>query len=328
MDLSTTYLGLNLRNPLVIGASPLTSEVDGCRQLEDAGAGALVLPSLFQEQILRESEEFTTRMTEGAESFPEALSYFPDFDDSYIGPQSYLDHIRAVKEAVDIPVIASLNGLTTGGWTDYSRLMQEAGADALELNIYFLPADPSMSSGAVEKIYTSVLSEVKITTSIPVAVKLNPWFSSLGNVVQQLDEAEADALVLFNRFYQPTINLDTLEVEPELVLSTPFASRLALRWVALLSGRVQADLSASSGIHSAEDVLRLLLAGADTTQLVATLLQNGPEHLKVILSGVQEWMERHEYDSVAALRGSVNAATVADPTAFERANYIKSLYSW
>ncbi len=328
MDLSTDYLGLSLKNPLVVGASPLTAEPDGCRQLEDAGAAALVLPSLFQEQIIRESEEFTTRMTEGTESFPEALTYFPDFDDTYIGPQSYLEHIRAVKEAVDIPVIASLNGITTGGWTDYSRLMQEAGADALELNIYFLPTDPTMSAGAVEELYLGVLAETKLTTSIPIAVKLSPWFSAIANLATRIDEEGADGLVLFNRFYQPTINLETLEVEPDLVLSTPFASRLPLRWIALLSSHISASLAATSGVHSHEDVLRLLLAGADAVQLVAVLMQNGTAGLTPILKDMQAWMEEKEYDSVAQLKGSLNAATVADPAAFERANYMKTLHSW
>jgi len=328
MDLKTSYMGLKLSNPIVPGASPLTGDVESCKQLEDAGAAALVLPSLFQEQIMHESEEFSRRMLEGTESFPEALTYFPNFDDGYIGPESYLEHIRKVKGAVDIPVIASLNGITTGGWVDYSRLMVEAGADALELNIYFLATDTTMTGGAVENIYSSILLETKLATKIPIAVKISPYFSALANMVRQLDDDGADGIVLFNRFYQPDIDLEKLEVVPDLVMSTPFANRTSLRWIAILHGHLNASLAAAQGIHSHEDVLKMIMVGADITQVTACLLQLGTDHLGTILKNLTFWMEEKEYESLEQLKGSLSQKSVADPAAFERANYMKSLHCW
>lgn len=328
MDLKTSYMGLELRNPLVPASSPLTEDLDKCKELEDAGAAAIVLPSLFQEQIMHESEELSRRMLEGTDSFPEALTYFPDFESGYMGPETYLEHIRKAKDALDIPVIASLNGITTGGWVDYSRLMQEAGADALELNVYFLPTDPTMSSSAVEELYISILAETKLAINVPIAMKLSPYFSAIANMAVKLDETGVDALVLFNRFYQPNIDLDELEVKPDLVLSTQFASRLPMRWIAILYGRIEASLAATQGIHSHEDVIRLLMAGADITQLAAVLLKNGTAYLGTILNDLQTWMEEREYDSVTQMKGSMSHRSVTDPAAFERANYMKTIHSW
>ncbi|MFC1499654.1 dihydroorotate dehydrogenase-like protein [Candidatus Zixiibacteriota bacterium] len=328
MDLKTSYMGLELSNPLVPGASPLTADVESCKQLEDAGAAALVLPSLFQEQIMHESEELSRRMSEGSDSFPEALTYFPDFDDGFIGPESYLEHIRKVKEAVDIPVIASLNGITTGGWVDYSQLMVQAGADALELNIYFLATETDMTSGAIEMLYSSILQETKLAIKKPVAVKIAPYFSALANMVKRLDDDGADAVVLFNRFYQPDIDLENLEVVPDLVMSTPYANRTSLRWIAILYGHLTASLGAAQGIHSHEDVLKMVMAGADITQITACLLQNGSSYLGTILENMTKWMEEKEYESLEQLKGSLSQKSVADPAAFERANYMKTLYSW
>jgi len=328
MDLKTSYMGLDLSSPLVPGASPLTGDVDSCKQLEDVGAAALVLPSLFQEQIMHESEEYSRRMTEGTESFSEALTYFPNFDEGFIGPESYLEHIRKVKEAVDIPVIASLNGITTGGWVDYSCLMIEAGADALELNIYFLPTDTNMTSGAVEKLYSSILLETKLAIKAPIAVKISPYFSALANMVKQLDDDGADGVVLFNRFYQPDIDLENLEVVPNLVMSTPFANRTSLRWIAVLFGHIDASLAASQGIHTHEDVLKMVMAGADITQVTACLLKNGIPWLGTMLADLTKWMEEKEYESIEQMKGSLSQKSVADPAAFERANYMKVLHSW
>ncbi|MFC1530247.1 dihydroorotate dehydrogenase-like protein [Gemmatimonadota bacterium] len=328
MDLKTSYMGLDLSNPLVPGASPLTATVESCKELEDAGAAALVLPSLFQEQIMHESEELSRRMHEGSDSFSEALSYFPNFNEDFIGPESYLEHIRKVKEAVDIPVIASLNGITTGGWVDYSQLMVQAGADALELNIYFLATDIEMNSGGVEALYSSILQETKLALKKPVAVKIAPYFSALANMVKQLDDDGADAIVLFNRFYQPDIDLENLEVIPDLVMSTPYASRTSLRWIAILYGHLSASLAASQGIHTHEDVLKMVMAGADITQVTACLLKNGIPYLGTMLADVTKWMEEKEYESITQMKGSMSQKSVADPAAFERANYMKTLYSW
>ena len=328
MDLTTTYMGLELKNPLVPAASPLTGRVDTCRELEDSGAAAIVLPSLFEERIIRDSQELSHHMVHGTESFAEATTYLPDLDTSYLGPESYLDLIRKLKESLDIPVIASLNGVTTGGWIDYAKLMEDAGADGIELNVYFVATDLETSSAAVEEMYLSVLSETKMTVRIPVAMKLSPYFTSVANMAHRLDEAGADAIVLFNRFYQPTIDLEELEVRADLELSTPFESRLPLRWIGILYGRIKASLGATKGIHSHEEVLKMLMAGADVTMPASALLKNGASHLGVMLDGLQEWMEEREYDSISLMKGSMSQRSVADPLTFERANYLKTLHSW
>jgi dihydroorotate dehydrogenase (fumarate) len=329
MDLRTTYMGLELRNPLVPSSSPLTQDLDKCRQLEDAGAAAVVVHSLFEEQITHESHELSFHMTRGTESFAEALTYFPDLaGDEYLGPGEYLEHIRRLKEALEIPVFGSLNGVTPGGWVEYAKMIEEAGADGLELNVYYVATDLRRSAAEVEQLYLDILTETKKQVKIPVAMKLSPYFSSLADMARRLDEAQADALVLFNRFYQPTIDLESLEVRPDLVLSTSAEGRLPLRWIAILFGRLDAGLAASTGVHTHLDVLRLLMAGADVTMMASALMLNGVRHLSTVLSDLQDWMVEKEYTSVEQMKGSMSQQAVADPAAFERANYIKTLYSW
>ena len=328
MDLSTTYMGLKLRSPLVPSAGPLTAAVGSIRALEDAGAGAVVLHSLFEEQLSHEAEALDYHLTEGTESFAEALSYFPEVDEYRLGPDQYLELISGAKEAVDIPVIASLNGVTPGGWTAYAKQMQEAGADALELNVYYVATDPNMSAEDVEKRYTDVMNAVKSNVSIPVAMKLSPFFSATGAMAKRLDQAGADALVLFNRFYQPDIDLDELEVVPNLVLSSSHEMRLPLRWIAVLYGKVEASLAATSGVATGYDVLKLLMAGADVAQTCSALLRKGDGQVKTMLTEMTNWMEEHEYESVEQMKGSMSQKSVADPSAFERANYMKALANY
>ncbi len=328
MDLSTTYLGLTLRSPLVPSACPLTWRVDEIKRAEDAGAGAIVLPSMFEEQIQREREELDSALEQGTQSFAEALDYFPQVGEFRLGAEDYLDHIRAAKAAVKIPVIASLNGASLGGWTEYAKEIQEAGADALELNIYYIPTDPDLTSADVEKTYLDILKAVKGTVTIPVAVKLSPFFSSMAHVARELDRAGADGLVLFNRFYQPDIDLETLEIEHSLLLSTPQARRLPLRWVAILHGRVKASLAATSGIHTASDALKVLMAGADAAMLCSVLLRKGMPQVGAIIEEMRKWMEQHEYESIAQLKGSLSQKNCPDPAAFERAQYMKVISTW
>jgi len=328
MDLTTQYLGFKLRTPLVPSASPLCDDLDNLRRMEDAGAGAVVLKSLFEEQLKQESAELDFHLTHGTESFAEALSYFPEPKEFRLGPEDYLDLVAQAKQALKIPVIASLNGTSVGGWTEYARKIQDAGADALELNIYYIPTQAELTSTQVEKTYVDILKAVKAAVSIPVAVKLSPFFSSLANMAAQLDQAGADALVLFNRFYQPDINLETLEVEHSVLLSTPQARRLPLRWVAILYGRIRAGLAATSGIHSAADVLKTLMAGAQVTMLCSVLVKKGIEHLKTVEREMRVWMEEHEYESVQQMIGSLSQKHCADPSAFERAQYMRALTSW
>ncbi len=328
MDLSTTYLGLNLRSPLVPSASPITAELDGLKRAEDAGAGAVVLPSVFEEQIRRESAELDIALEQGAESFAEALSYLPQPSEFRIGPDDYLDHIQAAKKALGIPVIASLNGASLGGWTDYARKIQQAGANAIELNIYCIPTDPNLTAAEVEKTYIDILKGVKGAVTIPVAVKLSPFFSNMASMAWQLDQAGANGLVLFNRFYQPDINLATLEVEHSLLLSTPQARRLPLRWVALLFGRIKASLAATSGIHTAHDALKMLMAGADVTMLCSVLLRKGVSHIAEIQTEMTQWLTEHEYESVSQLKGSMSQQNCPDPSAFERAQYMRVISTW
>ncbi len=328
MDLSTKYLGLNLRSPLVPSASPITAELDQLKRAEDAGAGAVVLPSVFEEQIRRETDEIELALEQGTESFAEALSYFPRPAEFRIGPEAYLEHIQAAKRALKIPVIASLNGASLGGWTDYAKQIQQAGADALELNIYYIPTDPALSALDVENTYLDILKAVKSAVSIPVAVKLSPFFSNMANMAQKLDQAGADGLVLFNRFYQPDINLDTLEIEHSLNLSTPQARRLPLRWIAILFGRLNASLAATSGTHTAADALKFLMVGADVTMLCSVLLQKGVGYIAEIEKEMVKWLAEHEYESVAQLKGSLSQKKCPDPSAFERAQYMRVISTW
>ncbi len=327
IDLKTNYLGLLLRTPLVASASPLSQELDGIRHLEDAGASAIVLYSLFEEQLRQESIELEYHLTEGTDSFAEASSFFPQPNEFHVGPEGYLNHIRRAKEAVAVPVIASLNHSTLGGWARYARQIEQAGADAIECNIYFIPTDEEVSGAEIEKKYVDILREVKISVRIPVAVKLSPFFSNMANMAKQLDQAGADALVLFNRFYQPDINLDELEIQPNVLLSTPQDLRLPLTWIGILYGRIHANLAATSGVHGPEDVIKLLMVGADVTMLCSALLRNGIDHLRKVEAGVLAWMEKHEYQSVQQMKGSMSQIRCPNPSAFERAQYMKAVKS-
>src|SRR5271169_1879333 len=325
IDLTTSYLGLQLRTPLVASASPLSQEIDGIRRLEDAGASAIVLYSLFEEQLRQEGFELEKHLAEGANSFAEAASFFPQPDEFRLGPEGYLNHIHRAKISTSIPIIASLNGTTVGGWTQYAKLIEQAGADALECNIYSIPTDPELTSDAVEQQYFEILKAVKSAVTIPVAVKLSPFFSNMANMAKRLDAAGATGLVLFNRFYQPDINLDELEIQPNVLLSTPQALRLPLTWIGLLYGRIRASLAATSGVHGPEDVVKLLMVGADVTMLCSNLLQNGIGHLKLIEDGLLQWMEKHEYESVQQMKGSMSQIRCPNPSAFERAQYMKAV---
>ena len=328
MDLTTSYLGLPLRSPLVPSASPLSEDVDNIRRMEDAGAAAVVLFSLFEEQLVRDRLELHEHLLAGTESFAEALTYFPEPAEFHLGPERYLEHIRRAKAAVAIPVIASLNGNSLGGWTDYARQMQEAGADAIELNVYHMATNAEETADAVEQSYVDILRAVKSVVSIPVALKIGPFFRNMARMARRLDEAGADGLVLFNRFYQPDIDLEALEVRPHVLLSTPQAMRLPLTWIGILHGRLRADLAATSGVHAAKDVLKLLMVGANVTMLCSSLLQRGIEHLRTVECALREWMEAHEYQSVRQMRGSMSQQNVADASAFERAHYVSSLQTY
>lgn len=328
LDLTTTYLGLDLKNPLVASASPLTKRLDYLHRLEEAGASAIVMYSLFEEQITHESAELDHYLSRGTHSFAEALSYFPDLERYNIGPERYLDHLHRAKAAVKIPIIGSLNGISPGGWVNYARKIEEAGADALELNIYYLPTDPNMSSMELEENYVNLVKEVRAAVTLPLALKLSPFFTSLPHVARRFVEAGANGLVLFNRFYQPDIDLEALEVLPNLDLSTSQEMRLPLRWIALLSSQLQTDFALTSGIHTARDVVKAVMAGANVAMMTSVLLVNGINHLAHILAHMQIWMEEHEYTSIAQMRGSMNQRAVTEPAAFERANYLKALNSF
>lgn len=328
MDLSTSYLGLDLRTPLVVSASPLSQEISNIKRMEDAGASAVVLYSLFEEQIRQEERALHHYTTQGTESFAEALSYFPEPSEYHLAPQEYLNHIRKAKEAVSIPVIASINGTEVGDWLHYGKLMEEAGADAIELNIYAIPTDPDLAAADVERNYINILKCLRASVTVPVAVKLSPFFSNTANMAKRLVEAGANGLVLFNRFYQPDIDLESLEVVPHVVLSSSQARRLPLRWIAILYGRIKADLAATSGIHHAQDVLKMLMAGANVTMMCSTLLRNGIDHIRTVEKEMREWMEVHEYESVKQMQGSMSQKKIADPSSFERAQYMKTLQSY
>lgn len=328
MDLTTSYLGLSLKHPVVAAASPLSTTVEGILRLEEAGAAAIVLPSLFEEQIDAEAHHLDHYLGYAADSFAEALSYFPEASRYRIGPEAYLERVAAARDLTSIPIIGSLNGVSPGGWTEYARLIEQAGAHALELNVYFLPTDLRMSGSDVETLYLDVLRDVRRTVSIPVAMKLSPYFSATAHMAARLADAGADGLVLFNRFYQPDFDLESLTVAPRLVLSTDWELRLPLRWVAILYGRVPADLAITSGAHSYEDVLKGVMAGASAVMLASELLQHGIGRLGEIVHGLTVWMTEHEYTSISQMRGSMSQMCVAEPAAFERANYLKVLQSW
>lgn len=328
MDLTTTYMGLKLKNPIVPSASPLSYNLDSVKSLEDNGASAIVLYSLFEEQITHESGELDHYLSYGTESYAEATTYFPEPEDFNLGPYAYLDHIAACKKAVDIPIIASLNGVSKGGWVQYAKNIQDAGADGLELNIYYIPTNSSLTSQEVEAMYIDTLSAIKEKIDIPVAVKLSPYFTSLANMAKRLDQAGANALVLFNRFYQPDFDLDKLEVVPNLVLSTNWEMRLPLRWIAILHSNIKASLAATSGIHHPEDVIKVMMAGGDVAMVCSELLMNGVGRINDLLVGVEKWMEENEYVSIEQMKGSMSQKSVGEPAAFERANYMKTLQSY
>ncbi len=325
MDLSTNYLGLHLNNPIVPSASPLSRSVDSMKRLEDAGAAAIVMYSLFEEQIAHEAAELDHYLNYGTESYAEALTYFPEPKEYNLGPDEYVELLHKAKQSLAIPVIGSLNGISVGGWIDYAKKIQQAGADAIELNVYYIPTDPELTGAEVEDRYLEVLHAVKQEITIPVAMKLSPFFSSMAHMAKRLDMAGANGLVLFNRFYQPDIDLETLDVVPGVVLSTPMAMRLPLRWIGILYGKVKASLAATSGIHTAHDVLKMLMVGADVTMMCSALLKNGPQHITSVLGDLRQWMLEHEYVSVSQMKGSMSQKSIADPAAFERANYMKAL---
>ncbi len=328
MDLSTNYLGLSLKNPLVPSSSPLSADIDKIKVMEDQGASAVVLHSLFEEQINFEALEINYYTTQHAEWFPEALSYFPEPEKYHFGPEEYLEHIQKAKAAVDIPIIASLNGVTDGGWLRYAKEISEAGADALELNMYYIPTDIYLAGAEVEKLYVNILKAVKKEVAMPVAMKVGPFFSSTSAMVKKLVDNGADGVVLFNRFYQPNVNLETLEVVPQVILSTSHDSLLPLRWIAILYGQISCSLAASSGVHTAEDALKLLMVGADVVMLCSALLKKGIAHLSTIGQDMQNWMEQKEYSSIEQLKGSMSQKSVPESAAFERANYMKALHDF
>jgi len=327
-DLTTRYLGLNLKNPLVASASPLSERVETVKQMEQAGIGAVVMYSLFEEQIIHESLELDHYLNYGSESYAEALTYLPDSGRYSLGPEKYVDHVKRLKDAVSIPVIGSLNGVSSGGWIQYAKRIEEAGADALELNIYYLPFDPAITSTGLEENYIQLVKDVRREIKIPLAVKVSPFLTGVANVLKQFAEAGADGLVLFNRFYQPDIDLEKMEVTPSLVLSTSIELRMPLRWIALLYGQIKADFAITSGVHTSEDVLKSMMAGASVTMMASELLKGGIKRIPEILSGMQMWMETNEYESVAQMKGSMSAQAVRQPGSLRRSNYIKVLNSF
>jgi len=328
IDLSTRYLGLDLKNPIVASASPLCESLDKIRRLEDHGIAAVVLPSLFEEQLVLESESVDADLSRGAETFAESLSYFPDLMNYNLGPDGYLELIRKAKASVSIPVIASLNGVTQGGWVEYAHEMEQAGADAIELNIYSLVTDPSRTAAQVEQGYCDLVRSMKGNLRIPVAVKISHFFSAVANFAIQLDSSGADALVLFNRFYQPDLDIEQLEIVPSLTLSQSAELLLRLHWVAIVFGHIRADMAVTGGVHSAQDVLKSVMAGARVAMMTSALLQNGIEHLDAVRAGIVQWMEEHEYESINQMCGSMSQKNVPDPTAYERANYMRVLSSY
>jgi dihydroorotate dehydrogenase (fumarate) len=328
MNLSTTYLGLELPHPLMPGASPLVDDLDTVRQLEDAGAAALIMRSLFEEQLILQQMDRMEHTDSHEEAFAEAVSFVPTVPAFTLGPEEYLEQIRKIKAAVDLPVIASLNGMRLGGWLNFARLVQEAGADALELNVYFLATEPKDTGMEVEGRVLNMLKEVRAAVRIPIAVKLSPYYSSLAHFARELEHTGADGLVLFNRFYQADIDTEELEVLRTLELSNPYELRLRLRWLAVLSDQVSASLAVSGGVHTALDAVKAIMSGAHAVQMVSALLKNGPAYLAKVRRGLQEWLEEHEYESLQQMRGSMSLRRCPDPKAYERANYIEILQSW
>jgi dihydroorotate dehydrogenase (fumarate) len=325
LDLKTKYLGLDLKNPLVASASPLSKKLENIKKMEDADLSAVVLYSLFEEEIQHESLELNYFLDRGTESFAEAITYFPDLDNYNLGKDKYLDMIRKAKESVDIPVIGSLNGVSNGGWVNYARLIEEAGADALELNLYFVPTDLELNAGQIEAAYMEVVRAVRKEINIPLAVKLSPFFSSLPNFIQKLEETGVNAAVIFNRFYQPDLDIENLEVKPSLELSTSRDILLPLRWTAVLYDRVNLDLALTSGVHTGHDIAKAILAGASAVMTTSELLINGIQQAEAMVKEFSQWATWHNYESVAQMRGVLSQKSVAFPAAFERANYMKAL---
>lgn len=328
MDLQTKYLGMNLKSPLVVSASPISKKLDNLKKCEDAGAAAIVLYSLFEEQIIHEQHEIHHHTTYGTESFAEALTYFPDQEEFNLEPEEYVEHIRKAKESLDIPIIGSLNGTTPGGWTDYAKKMEDAGADAIELNIYSVNTNPEITSADIENNYLDILKEVKKNVTVPVALKTSPFFTNFASAAKRFDYAGANALVLFNRFYQPDINLEQLEVEPTVDLSTSASKRLPMRWLAILKGKLSCDLAASGGIHSGKDAVKMMMVGANVAMMASVLLVNGINHLSKIEKEMVQWMEENEYNSVKQMQGSMSQQNMPDPGLFERAQYMKALNNY
>ncbi len=324
-DLSTTYLGLNLKNPLVVSASPFSKSLDKARKMEEAGASAIVMHSLFEEQIIHESLELDHFLTRGTDSSAESMSYFPDSDKYLVGPEKYLNHVTALKKALKVPVIGSLNGVSKGGWTKYAKQIQDAGADALELNLYYIPTDLNLTAHELENAQVELVAEVKSAITIPLAVKLSPFITALPNFARRVVDAGASALVLFNRFYQPDFDLEELKIVPSLDLSTSAEMRLPLRWVSILYGKVSADFALTSGVHTAVDVVKAMMAGAKVTMMASALLQGGDQVIPNMLSVLESWMKEREYSSVKQMQGSLSQKAVKEPTAFERANYMAAL---
>jgi dihydroorotate dehydrogenase (fumarate) len=328
VDLRTTYLGLTLKNPLVASSSPLSKKVDSVKRLEDAGVSAVVMYSLFEEQIEHESLALDHFLNQGTETYAESLTYFPDLDHYNVGAEGYLELIQKIKRSVDIPVIGSLNGFSSGGWVDYANKIEQAGADALELNTYFIPTNSAITSQEQEKTYVDLARNVASKVHIPVAVKLSPYFTSLPNLIHRLDQTGINGLVLFNRFIQPDLDIETLEVNSHLILSTSDELRLPLRWVALLYGSVKADLALTSGVHTAQDMIKALMAGSKVTMVASELVAKGASRAEIMLNEFKEWLEKYEYESVHQMIGSMSAKSVVEPAVFERANYMRALTTY
>ena len=327
-ETKTNYLGLALKNPFVASSSPLTDGVERVKQLENAGVAAVIMPSLFEEQIIQESLKIQADLERGTGIYAEALDYFPDHGQYSIGPEKYLEKLQATKQAVSIPVLGSLNGVTSGGWTEYAKRIEEAGADAMELNLYDITTDPEVTALDLESRHIALVEQVRKRVGIPIAVKLSPFYTALPNFARKLVEAGADGIVLFNRFYQPDFDLDELEVVPNIMLSNSSELRLPLRWIAILHGRIQADLALTGGVHSAQDVIKAMMAGAKVVNVASELLMNGPDRVQEILTGINSWMEENEYDSIIQMQGSMSQLAAGEPNAFERANYAQVLSSY
>jgi len=328
IDLSSVYLGIKLKNPLVVSSSPLQKDLGNIRRMEDAGAGAIVMHSLFEEQIELETHELNRRLEQGTESFAESLHYLPEMESYNLGPEGYLEHLARAKRTVSVPIIGSLNGVSKGGWTRYARMIEEAGADAIELNTYYVPTDPDLTGAEIEQMYCDLVAEVRASVKIPFAVKVSSMFSSLPNIARRFDRGGANALVLFNRFYQPDFDLEALDVVQRLELSHPYELLPRLTWVAILFGHIQADLAITGGVHTGIDIVKCMMAGARVAMMTSALLERGVEHIETVLDGMRSWMEDHEYESIKQMQGSMARRSVANPAAFERANYMKVLSSF